>query len=75
MSTVFPFGAAICHDCRTPVAVVRRAVVVPCLSPECHTAELDLCFVPDHQHHHAVPDCAWTLVDAAGERHQCPRAA
>lgn len=73
MSTVFPFGAAICHDCRTPVAVVRRAVVVPCGG--CDLGLKGCIHWDDPAHVHEVPDVAWTLVDAEGERHLCPVAA
>lgn len=62
--TIIPFAAAICIDCRAPVAIVRRTVEVPCDAScgfdgcECHT--------------HPVPDVGpFTLVDAEGERHQC----
>lgn len=74
MSTILPIGTTVCQACRAPVAVVRRTVEVGCSGPTC----LCLDHAPDPEdddcppsHTHAVPDVAWTIVDANGERHLC----
>ena len=69
MSTVFPFGAARCIDCKAPVAIVRRAVEQPCGGCD---LGLPGCEHPDDPAHtHAVPDCVYVVVDSEGERHLC----
>ena len=69
MTTILPIGTTVCQACRTPVAIVRRTVEQPCNScgPDC---DPEWCMVePDHTH--AIPDVAWTVVEASGERHIC----
>jgi hypothetical protein len=66
--TIIPFAAAVCHDCRAPVAIVRRTVEVPCI--------LGVYEVPDpeypRRHSHAIPDVGPpTRVDEDGIRHEC----
>ena len=78
MTTILPIGTARCIACHTPVAIVRRTVEVGCSGPDC----LCLDHLPDHEdvdcppdHTHAIPDVAWTVVEADGTRHLCPVAA
>jgi hypothetical protein len=68
MSTVL--GPTPCHDCKTPVSIVKRAAEVPCLWCDFHTTDNCRCAV-GLGHTHAVPDVAWTVVEANGERHLC----
>lgn len=75
MTTILPIGTTVCIACRTPVAIVRRTVEVPCDcgcegNPFLHDLEDERCI-----HTHAIPDVAWTVVEASGERHLCPVAA
>ena len=68
MSTILPLGTTVCQACRAPVAIVRRTVEVPCVfCAICHPMDHD-----EVDHTHAVPDVAWTVVDAEGQRHLCP---
>lgn len=60
MSTIL--GPAPCRDCRAHVWVVRRTVEVPCPGDYLEVW---------NDHTHAIPDVAWTVVDADGERHRC----
>jgi len=77
MSTVLPLGTARCQACHEPVAIVRRTVEVGCTGPDCLCLFTDqderLDCKPDHTH--ALPDLAWAVVGADGERHLCPVAA
>ena len=75
MSTVFPFGAARCIDCKAPVAIVRRTVEVGCSGPDCLCLDDAYPELPDcpPSHTHAVPDCLYVVVDAEGERHLCAK--
>lgn len=72
MTTILPIGTTVCQACRRPVAIVRRTVEVPCECPNCGGD-----WSVDHmdRHTHAIPDVAWTVVEADGERHLCPAAA
>jgi len=68
--TIIPFGAARCIDCKAPVAIVKRTAEVPCGScgPDC---DPEWC-MRDPDHTHAIPDIGpATVVDEAGERHEC----
>ena len=69
MSTIL--GPLPCQACRQPVHVVRRTVEVPCPCLACRTNGWE-CGAP---HTHAIPDVAWTVVEANGERHLCEAAA
>jgi len=64
MRTILPIGTTVCQRCRLPIAVVRRTIEQPC-------DVCDLCDVPHLGHTHTVPDVAWMVVDAEGERHRC----
>jgi hypothetical protein len=68
--TIIPFAAAVCHDCKAPVAIVRRTVEVPCETEcLCGAAQPVPC-APEHTH--AIPDVGPpTLVDEDGIRHEC----
>jgi hypothetical protein len=66
--TIIPFAAAVCIDCRAPVAIVRRTVEVPC--QDC--SRTSPCPQKGHTHYHAIPDVGPpTLVDEDGIRHEC----
>lgn len=72
MSTII--SHAVCHGCKAPVAVVRRTVEQPCeyryyTESETHPGREE-CRAETHTH--AIADVAWTVVNADGERHQCP---
>lgn len=73
MSTIL--GPLPCQACRQLVHVVRRTVEMRCggLSYPCG----DWCDGNECRcvHTHAIPDVAWTVVEADGERHLCPAAA
>lgn len=85
MSTVFPFGAARCIDCKAPVAIVRRTVEFACPDGNVSDCGREDCRCGDCMRHgfpfrdafpcrchtHAIPDIALTVVDAEGERHLC----
>jgi hypothetical protein len=58
-------GPTPCRDCKAPVSVVTRTAVVMC--EWWHVGGLGRL-----SHTHAIPDVAWTVVDADGERHLCP---
>jgi hypothetical protein len=75
MTTIM--GPTPCRDCKAPVSVVTRTAEVPC------DGDLEVPIALDSRgwavgwttafaHHHALPDVAWTVVDADGERHLCP---
>ena len=72
MTTILPIGTCVCQACRQPVAIVRRTVEMPCDHSERYRLTGEPVTPP---HHHAIPDVAWTVVDADGERHLCPAAA
>ena len=73
MSTIL--GPLPCQACRQPVHVVRRTVEVPC-DGECYWNDQGHpCPTGEHMHTHAIPDVAWTVVEADGERHLCEAAA
>jgi hypothetical protein len=64
--TITPFAAAVCIDCRAPVAIVRRTVEVPCNACD------SMCLLDHVDHTHAIPDVGPpTLVDEDGIRHEC----
>lgn len=65
MSTIL--GPLPCRDCREPVSIVRRTVEVCCGACE----RTDCLTNHRARHTHAIPDVAWTVVDAEGERHLC----
>lgn len=67
MTTILPLGTTVCQACRTPVAIVRRTVEVPCAD----TSDARLSVRRAQVHTHAIPDVAWTVVEASGERHLC----
>lgn len=78
MTTILPIGTTVCIACRTPVAIVRRTAAVPC---RCTVIDVnlfghteyecgDLIHLCQHEPH-AIPDVAWTVVEASGERHLC----
>jgi hypothetical protein len=73
--TIIPFAAAVCHDCKAPVAIVRRTVEVPCESDEvreCRGHGAKLGINPCLCHTHAIPDVGPpTLVEEDGIRHEC----
>jgi hypothetical protein len=56
-------GPTPCRDCKAPVSVVTRTVEVACDGYYEDAGSF---------HTHAIPDVAWTVVDADGERHLCP---
>jgi hypothetical protein len=65
--TIIPFAAAVCIDCKAPVAIVRRTVEVPC-EPECLCgAAQPVPCAPEHSH--AIPLVG--PVDEDGIRHEC----
>lgn len=66
MTTIL--GPAQCHECRAHVWVVRRTVEVAC---EGCTGGHEGGGCSLRIHTHAIPDVAWTVVDAEGERHLC----
>lgn len=68
MTTILPIGTTVCIACRTPVAIVRRTVEQPCSWCPYHTTDTCQDAKP---HTHAIPDVAWTVVEASGERHLC----
>jgi hypothetical protein len=66
--TIIPFAAAVCIDCRAPVAIVRRTVEVPCRGCDACVSPCDC----GNVHAHAIPDVGPpTLVDEDGIRHEC----
>ena len=70
MSTIL--GPLPCQACRQLVHVVRRTVEVPCECPNCGG---DWSMPHMDGHTHAIPDVAWTVVEADGARHICEAAA
>lgn len=76
MTTILPIGTTVCIACRTPVAIVRRTVEVGCSGPDCLCLDDSYPELPDclPSHTHAIPDVAWTVVEASGERHLCAAA-
>ena len=75
MSTIL--GPLPCQACRQPVHVVRRTVEVPC-GPLLVCDNPEDCWDLSHvtrTHTHAIPDVAWTVVEADGARHLCEAAA
>jgi hypothetical protein len=67
MSTILT--GVVCHDCKAPVSIVKRTVEVPCKVIYGVVHESDPAWWTPHTH--AVPDVAWTVVEANGERHLC----
>jgi hypothetical protein len=66
MTTVL--GPTPCHDCKTPVSIVKRTVEVPCRHEECYWMGDNPC--PNHPtHDHTIRYVA--VVEANGERHLC----
>ena len=72
MTTILPIGTTVCQACRTPVAIVRRTVEQPCGGCEWEIPGCRHEYDPPHTH--ALPDVAWTVVEASGERHLCAAA-
>jgi hypothetical protein len=68
MTTIM--GPTPCRDCKAPVSVVTRTVEVPCGRCQCGCVTVPR--IEPKMHTHAIPDVAWTVVDADGERHLCP---
>jgi hypothetical protein len=65
--TIFPFGAAVCHDCKAPVAIVRRTAEMVC--DYCDGCDV---FHDDNTHSHILRIVS--VVDQEGIRHECAHA-
>lgn len=75
MKTILPIGTTVCHDCKAPVAVVRRTAERPCDCMRDGRTRQSKRARRGEVHTHTVADVAWAVVDADGERHHCEAAA
>ena len=69
MTTILPIGTTVCIACRTPVAIVRRTVELPCGGFHMPCGDEADSEHRRHGHREAVTGCEWcvriTAIDLA----------